>query len=92
MSRIRPLPEPLRIGVGEMSPVQLAVTLVVFGLRASALAATPLCPEEVAAHIGEKATVCGVVASAEYGANEQGQPTLLDLGKPHPNAMFTAVI
>ena len=30
--------------------------------------------------------------SAEYEANEQNQPTLLDLGKPHPNAIFTAVI
>jgi len=30
--------------------------------------------------------------SAEYEANEQNQPTLLDLGKPYPNAIFTAVI
>jgi hypothetical protein len=42
--------------------------------------------------MGETAMVCGVVASAEYEANEQNQPTLLDLGKPHPNAIFTAVI
>jgi len=32
------------------------------------------------------------VASAEYGANAQSQPTLLDLGKPSPKALFTAVI
>jgi hypothetical protein len=63
-----------------MSPVQLAVTLVVFGPWASALAATPLGPENAAAHIGENATVCGVVVFAEYEANEQGQPTLLDFG------------
>jgi hypothetical protein len=25
-------------------------------------------------------------------ANEQSQPTLLDVGKPHPNAIFKAVI
>jgi len=51
-----------------------------------------LSPEQAASHIGETATVCGVVVSAEYEANEQNQPTLLDLGKPHPNAIFTAVI
>jgi DNA/RNA endonuclease YhcR with UshA esterase domain len=38
------------------------------------------------------ATVCGVVASAKYGANSRSQPTFLDLGKPYPNAAFTAVI
>ncbi len=32
------------------------------------------------------------MASTEYEANEQSQPTLLDLGKPHPDATFTAVI
>jgi len=31
----------------------------------------------------------GVVVSGEY---EQSQPTLLDLGKPSPDAIFTAVI
>jgi len=36
--------------------------------------------------------VCDVVASAEYEANEQNQPALLDIGKPYPNAIFTAVI
>jgi hypothetical protein len=30
-----------------------------------------------------------VVASAEYEPNERLQPTLLDLGKPLPNAIFT---
>jgi hypothetical protein len=44
------------------------------------------------AHIGETATVCGVVTSAEYETDVQQQPTLLDLGKPSPNAVFTAVI
>jgi hypothetical protein len=32
------------------------------------------------------------VASAGYEANEQNQPTLLDLGKPSPKAVFTAMI
>ena len=47
---------------------------------------------EGAAHIGENATIYGVVASAEYEVNEQLQPTLVDLGKPPPNPTFTAII
>jgi hypothetical protein len=43
-------------------------------------------------HIGETATICGVVASAEFEANAQSKPTLLDLGKAYPHAVFTAVI
>ena len=54
--------------------------------------AAPLSPENAAGHIGETATVCGVVASSKYEANAQSQPTLLDLGKPYPQAVFTAVI
>jgi hypothetical protein len=69
----------------------LVTSAVVVGLSTSARAA-PLSPEDAARHIGETATVCGVVASAKYEAHEQNQPTLLDLGKPHPNAIFTAVI
>ena len=50
-----------------------------------------LSPEDAANHIGETATVCGAVASAKYEANAQSQPTLLDLGKAYPSAVFTAV-
>jgi hypothetical protein len=32
-----------------------------------------------------------VVASAKYEADVQAQPTLLDLGRLSPNAVFTAV-
>jgi hypothetical protein len=47
---------------------------------------------EAAKHVGEKATVCGVVASANYAASRKGQPTFLNLDKPYPNAIFTALI
>src|SRR5262245_1861062 len=75
-----------------MSPARLLVASAVFGSWASSAATAPLSPEDAAGHILETGTVCGVVASAEYEAHEQNQPTLLDLGKPHPNAVFTAVI
>jgi hypothetical protein len=43
-------------------------------------------------HIGEHATVCGVVASATFAARTKGQPTFLNLDYPYPQHIFTAVI
>jgi len=43
-------------------------------------------------HLGQTATVCGVVASARYADSAKGKPTFLNLDKPYPNAIFTAVI
>jgi DNA/RNA endonuclease YhcR with UshA esterase domain len=72
--------------------MKLLVASAIFGSWAFSTIAAPLSPEDAAGHIGETATVCGVVASAEYEANVKAQPTLLDLGKPSPKAVFTAVI
>jgi hypothetical protein len=77
----------LMMGAGKL----LTASAIIGSWAFSAMAAS-LSPQDAASHIGETATVCGVVASAEYEANEQSQPTLLDLGKPHPNAIFTAVV
>jgi hypothetical protein len=52
----------------------------------------PISPAEAAKHVGEKSTVCGVVASASYATRSKGQPTFLNLDKPYPNAIFTALI
>jgi hypothetical protein len=49
-------------------------------------------PEEAASHVGENATVCGLVASARYAAQATAAPTFLDFGKPYPNQIFTAII
>ena len=70
---------------------QMAASAVL-GLRAFSAIAASLTPKDAAAHIGETTTVCGVVASGEYEPSEVNQPTLLDLGTPYPNAIFTAVI
>jgi DNA/RNA endonuclease YhcR with UshA esterase domain len=43
-------------------------------------------------HIGEKATVCGRVASTRYAATTRGKPTFLNLDKPYPNLVFTVLI
>jgi len=54
--------------------------------------AASLTPEDAPNHVGETATVCGTVASANYAARTRGEPTFLNLGKPYPNHIFTAVI
>ena len=41
---------------------------------------------------GKRATVCGVVASANYATRSKKQPTFLNLGEPYPRHIFTAVI
>lgn len=47
---------------------------------------------EAKEHIGETATVCGVVASTRYAVSSRGQPTFLNLDKPYPNQPLTVVI
>jgi hypothetical protein len=72
------------------SPKTLAfIVLIVWPLAANA---APLNPEEAASHVGESASVCGLVASATYAARAMAAPTFLDLGKPYPNQVFSAVI
>jgi len=43
-------------------------------------------------HVGEIATICGVVASATFAARTKGQPTFLNLDQPYPTHSFTALI
>jgi len=57
----------------------------------------PLLPSEYSAymaqnHIGEKATVCGVVVSSHYASSSRGEPTFLNLEVAYPNHVFTVVI
>jgi DNA/RNA endonuclease YhcR with UshA esterase domain len=62
------------------------------GLGALPAAAADVPAEDAAHHIGETATVCGVVASGKYDADLRSQPTFLDFGKPYPDQVFTVVI
>jgi DNA/RNA endonuclease YhcR with UshA esterase domain len=54
--------------------------------------AAEISPENAASHVGQTATICGVVASAKYASNSRAQPTFLDMGQPYPKEAFTAVI
>ena len=58
----------------------------------STASAQKLQPSEAKAHVGETATVCGIVASSRYAASTKGQPTFLNLDKPYPNHVFTVLI
>jgi DNA/RNA endonuclease YhcR with UshA esterase domain len=49
-------------------------------------------PKDAIDYVGRGATVCGVVASAKYAEQTHRQPTFLNLDKPYPNQVFTAVI
>src|SRR5262249_52298972 len=42
-------------------------------------------------HVGQQATVCGVVDSGRYVSSGR-QPTFLNFDKPYPNQPFTALI
>ena len=68
--------------------------LVLVALLAAGLtyAADTLDPVEASSHVGEDATVCGEVTGAKYSSHRKRKPTFIDLGPPHPNQHFTALI
>ena len=66
-----------------LKPSIPAVTSMVFALWAFSTTAATLAPGDAAGHVGEHATVCGMVASAKFAANSRSQPTFLDLGRPY---------
>jgi len=65
----------------------LSWLLTAVGADAATLTAT-----QAKDHVGETATVCGMVASATFAARLKGAPTFLNLDKPYPDPLFTVVI
>ena len=61
-------------------------------LTAGGVDAATLTAAQAKDHVGETATVCGTVASATFAARLNGAPTFLNLDKPYPDPLFTAVI
>ena len=68
------------------------VFLAVTFLAHIAAAADQISPQGGINQVGEQSTVCGIVASAKYATSAQGTPTFLNLDKPYPNQIFTALI
>jgi hypothetical protein len=75
-----------------MHTVRFLIASAALVASAAAGHADPLSPEDAAKHVGEDATVCGVVAAAKYAPQTSSRPTFLDFGKPYPDAIFTALI
>jgi hypothetical protein len=61
-------------------------------LSQAASAANTLTADEAKNHIGETATVCGVVSGTHYAASSKGSPTFVNVGAPYPNQPFTILI
>ena len=49
-------------------------------------------PFEAEEHTGKVAEVCGTVESADFIPSIGGEPTFLNLGRPHPEQPFTVII
>jgi len=62
------------------------------GLLVSLLSAGSYSTNEAAAHIGERATVCGTVYGGYYARKSRGKPTFLNLDGDYPHQQFTLVI
>jgi hypothetical protein len=71
-----------------MNPARLLTASAVVRLWATSARAAEVRPVEAVRHIGETATVCGVVASAKFEATARSKPTLLDLRKAYPHVSF----
>jgi hypothetical protein len=47
---------------------------------------------EAAQRTGQRATVCGVVASARFSQRSRGEPTFLNFDNPYPDQDFTVLL
>jgi len=49
-------------------------------------------PTDAAKYVGKNAIVCGQVASSNFASRSRRRPTFLNLDRPYPNHIFTALI
>jgi len=63
-----------------------------FCISASIAQAQTLTPAQAKAHLGENATVCGIVASEHTAASSRGKPTFINLDSAYPDQVFTILV
>jgi hypothetical protein len=63
---------------------KISILLVLLGSFVPARAGN-LTAAEAKNHIGENATVCGVIVSVHFASGSKGTPTFVNLDKPYPN-------
>jgi len=74
------------------SATKLAVGIWLATLAAASAGLPRVLSYQAKNHLGENATVCGLVVSTKYLESKRGSPTLLDLDHPYPHQPFTIVI
>jgi hypothetical protein len=70
----------------------LIVLLALSAFAVQAQDKQTVAPEEALQYHLQVRTVCGKVAGTQYAGKIKGQPTLLHIGKPYPEHVFTIVI
>jgi DNA/RNA endonuclease YhcR with UshA esterase domain len=82
----------LRAALGAAVVALVAVAVLVARLDGGGPAGAWIPAAEASRHVGERGTVCGEVASTRYAPSANGEPTFLNLERPYPNQVFTALI
>src|SRR5258708_32716611 len=75
-----------------MRSVIACIVFVLASKTSIAVAADFLTAQQAVEHVGETATVCGLVVSANYATKSKGQPTFLNFDQPYPHQIFTVMI
>lgn len=70
----------------------IGLALCLFFVSALQAAPASLTATEAKKHVGEKATVCGLVADVHFASGSKGTPTFVNFDKPFPNQIFTVLI
>src|SRR5262245_13645990 len=81
----------------KLSAIAIAALVACAGVQVAipAEAKNTLTPDQAPEHIGETATVCGVVVSIRFASGtkgQHGQHAFLDLDLPYPHQVFTVII
>jgi hypothetical protein len=75
-----------------MGATRLAVGIWLATFAAASAGLPRLLSYQAKNHLGENATVCGLVVSTKYLESKRRSPTLLDLDRAYPDQPFTIVI
>lgn len=68
------------------------LALLAAGASSAGRQATRITAAQAKDHVGERATVCGLVAGTRYLDKTKGKPTFLNFDRRYPHHTFTAVI
>ncbi len=72
--------------------MKIILRVVALLLCATIGQAQTLTAVQAKAHIGQSATVCGIVASKHTAMRSRGEPTFINLDEPYPAQVFTILI